>query len=355
MRILFYTSNPYFPQHFGGIEANLDNLCRGLIGRGHEVVVLARLGPTGFTWARNRIVKTLFGPLAFPDSLNGYKIYREWQAEGTSDQLCSTFRPDVVVGHAGPEPDLLFTELSLRFPAAIHLHGVLPLERADRVYDIGIRNYICCSHFLKGRLLEKIPDDPVLKVIVIYNAFNTGDYRVESSKDFVTFINPVPQKGLKIALELCESLPHIPFQFVRAWPMSPRDEKRIQKLKNVRLVGPVMDMKDIYRRTRVLIVPSVGEEGAGRVITEAQISGIPVIGSDRGGIPETIGEGGITLDVTELTAWIETLAQLWESEARWNEFSEKAKLQSENSKFSYTAVLDQYESFLGSMSRTLAL
>jgi len=346
MRILFSTSIPYFPQHFGGIEVNLDHICRGLTARGHDVRLVARLSPRGFTWARNRVVKKLFGPIAFPENFNGYKVYRSFQLERTPDLLCSTFRPDIVVGHAGPEPDLLFTDLSLSRPTAIHLHGVLPLERASRLYEIGIRNYICCSQFLKSRLLEKIPADSALKASVIYNAFDIENYRVEPSKEFVTFINPVPQKGLRIALELCEALPQIPFQFVRSWPMSPLDEKRVQRLKNVRLIGPVMDMKSIYRRTRVLIVPSVGEEGAGRVITEAQISGIPVIGSDRGGIPETVGEGGIILRTIDVRHWIEALQTLWNNDTVWHKFSRKARQQSEDFKFSYQAILKEYEAFL---------
>src|SRR3546814_9881685 len=43
------------------------------------------------------------------------------------------------------------------------------------------------------------------------------------------------------------------------------------------------DMREVYRRTHTLLVPSQWEEAWGRVATEAQFSGIPVLASDRGG------------------------------------------------------------------------
>ena len=38
------------------------------------------------------------------------------------------------------------------------------------------------------------------------------------------------------------------------------------------------DMRSVYAKCRILLAPSVWEEAYGRVVTEAQISGIPVVG-----------------------------------------------------------------------------
>jgi glycosyltransferase involved in cell wall biosynthesis len=48
-----------------------------------------------------------------------------------------------------------------------------------------------------------------------------------------------------------------------------------------------------------LLMPSVAPEGFGRVILEAQCSGIPVVGSNRGAIPEVLGTGGVVVDDVE--------------------------------------------------------
>lgn len=48
----------------------------------------------------------------------------------------------------------------------------------------------------------------------------------------------------------------------------------------------------------VLILPS-RREGFGNIIIEAQACGCPVVGSNVGGIPEALGDGGIVVDVGE--------------------------------------------------------
>ncbi len=94
--------------------------------------------------------------------------------------------------------------------------------------------------------------------------------------------------------------------------------------------------RDIYAVTRVLLVPSLLEETAGRVAAEAMVNGIPALVSDRGGLPETVGEGGIVLplpkemmplsrvvataqEVQEWLKWIERLVDDEESYAQWSE------------------------------------
>ena len=70
-------------------------------------------------------------------------------------------------------------------------------------------------------------------------------------------------------------------------------KSRIHRLANVELVERSDDMSPIYASTRVLLVPSQWEaETWGRVVSEAQFSGIPVLASDRGALPETVGAGG---------------------------------------------------------------
>ena len=44
----------------------------------------------------------------------------------------------------------------------------------------------------------------------------------------------------------------------------------------------------------LLVLPSINE-GFGIVVIEANACGVPVVGSTSGGIPETIGYGGVTV------------------------------------------------------------
>ena len=66
-----------------------------------------------------------------------------------------------------------------------------------------------------------------------------------------------------------------------------------------------------YHRLDVLVIPSLTrpnwKEQFGRVITEALCSGVPVIGSDSGAIPDIIGEAGLVVPEGSIEALREAL------------------------------------------------
>lgn len=68
------------------------------------------------------------------------------------------------------------------------------------------------------------------------------------------------------------------------------------KLDNVESMPSTGDVRQIYAATKAMLVPSLAYESWGRVASEAMLNGIPVLGHNIGGIPEAIGQGGITID-----------------------------------------------------------
>jgi glycosyltransferase involved in cell wall biosynthesis len=66
------------------------------------------------------------------------------------------------------------------------------------------------------------------------------------------------------------------------------------------------------------LVPSRWKESWGRVVSEAQISGIPVLASDHGGLPESVGEGGFLLPPDEVDAWSACLKKVTTDKAMWS-------------------------------------
>ena len=62
-------------------------------------------------------------------------------------------------------------------------------------------------------------------------------------------------------------------------------------------------------------MPSTYPEAWGRVAGEAQASGIPVIASAVGGLPEAVGDGGLLVDPSAgVDAWLEAFALLWDDD-----------------------------------------
>jgi glycosyltransferase involved in cell wall biosynthesis len=153
-----------------------------------------------------------------------------------------------------------------------------------------------------------------------------SQYQVQrSSGTHITFVNPTAQKGLSIAVEIARQMPELRFQFIMGkWSGFSEDKLQEQvaeaaSLGNVDIVEHIEDMRAIYAHTRLLIVPSQFVETFGRVIVEAQLNGIPVVGSHVGGIRETLGAGGILVeDRTCPQAYVDAIKKVLENEQQYS-------------------------------------
>jgi len=106
-------------------------------------------------------------------------------------------------------------------------------------------------------------------------------------------------------------------------------------------------MRPIYSRGRILLAPSQREEGWGRVVTEAQVSGIPVIASKIRGLPESVGPGGILVDpVSDLSRWEHALAQMWDHQDEYDRYSRAARAHAGGAEFDSHCVLSTFMDFL---------
>jgi LmbE family N-acetylglucosaminyl deacetylase/glycosyltransferase involved in cell wall biosynthesis len=116
--------------------------------------------------------------------------------------------------------------------------------------------------------------------------------RAGESERLITFVNPHPMKGLAVVAALAEARPDLGFQFVETWPYPPHFAPRTP---NVELVPFNPDMRYVWSRASVLLVPSLCFEAFGRVVVEAQLNGIPVVHHDIGGLGEAAGGAAIAV------------------------------------------------------------
>ncbi len=80
----------------------------------------------------------------------------------------------------------------------------------------------------------------------------------------------------------------------------------------IRIDHPGDEERDrLYAGARVLLMPS-RYEGFGRMALEAMSLGVPVIASNRGAIPEVIGDAGVLLDPTDRSSWIREIVHGFE-------------------------------------------
>ncbi len=85
-------------------------------------------------------------------------------------------------------------------------------------------------------------------------------------------------------------------------------------------------MAEIYSQTKILLAPSIWPEPFGRVCVEAMVNSIPCIVSNRGGLPEVIGDAGITIsNIFNIKSWIKAINILNENTQLYQAFSKKSE------------------------------
>lgn len=144
---------------------------------------------------------------------------------------------------------------------------------------------------------------------VIYPPIKTDNYRVAYDPEgYITMVNPrTKYKGPDIFLDIADRMPDEDFLLVG--PIGTATiRNRANRAPNVSHWEWCDDMRQAYSETKLVVVPSRCEEAFGRVPAEAMVSGIPCVVSNRGGLPEVVGDTGEVvkeLDVTE--RWVEAI------------------------------------------------
>ena len=153
---------------------------------------------------------------------------------------------------------------------------------------------------------------------------------------YVTFINPQPDKGItvfaRIAIELGGRRPDIPLLLVEGRGTSDalaRLPVDLSGLTNLNRMANTPDPRDFYKVSRAVLMPSLWRESLGRVAVEAMANGIPVLASDRGALPETLGDAGFVFTIPErrtpssdavptaqeVAPWVAVIQRLWDDPA----------------------------------------
>jgi glycosyltransferase involved in cell wall biosynthesis len=186
---------------------------------------------------------------------------------------------------------------------------------------------------------------------------------------FATFVNPQTTKGIyifaKIAEELARRRPDIMLMVIEgrshtAW----RQETGIDlgRLPNVNVMSSMGDPRSFYVLSRLLLMPSLWNESFGLTAAEAMLNGIPVLASNRGALPETIGDGGLLFDIPacytpqsctlptaeEVEPWVKTIIRLWDDADFYQQASETARQRAE--RWRPERLAETYREFFGSIS-----
>ncbi|MEM7064901.1 MAG: glycosyltransferase family 4 protein [Cyanobacteria bacterium P01_B01_bin.77] len=298
-KLLFVTGSTFYPESSGGAQRSALFLFESLTKLGWEIQIVCR------TSVRSRYARTALSKLqltrAIPDNELGYPVWRWLGIFGKEetwltwfDDFLDTYQPDIVMGHNSPQCFLLNRALARGYACYYFIRSLTCFELGQElpkgIYPIAnspLAAQASSSHFDH--------DIPVVLPFVDRERYLVSDRK----REYITLINPIPQKGVEIALALAKKMPDRNFLFVKGkWSTYKKTQidaivKPADALPNVEIWEYQSDMRKVYGVTDILLVPSQFTETFGRVIIEAQANKIPVVAAQVGGIPFTLGAGGI--------------------------------------------------------------
>jgi hypothetical protein len=275
---------------------------------------------------------------------------------GLLDEALVAYRPDVVVSYGALAPNVLARARARGAATAFALHNFAyrdpeTFADADAV--------VVPSRYSAGYYRDALGlDCTVLPNLVDFDRVRVG----RPDPRYVTFVNPSYEKGVyafaRLADELGRLRPDIPLLVNEG-----RGDREtlaacgldLAARGNLTFSAHPPDPRDFWAVTRVCLMPSLWRESQGLAAVEAMANGIPVVASDRGALPETVGAGGVVLPLpdrltpatrllptaAEVRPWVEAVVRLWDDRGHYEETRRRAL--AEVSRWAPEVLLPRYE------------
>lgn len=276
----------YPPIHNCGAEYMMHQTLKFLQSEGHEVRVILHQ-------ANRHKIENLY-------SFEGVDVFPP--TEYLTDKLFEWC--DVVFTH------LDYTQLSINLAYRygkkcvhfVHNHSVYA-----SITDAINKQYIVYNSEVAKKKINYKHESFVLHPPVDYRFYDTG---IDSSlNEHITLINLDHNKGGNILIGIAQALPNRKFIGVKGSYSSDGNGQYVNQPSNVEVLNTTTNIREIYKRTRILIMPSKFESW-GRTATEAMCNGIPVISSGTEGLRENCGKAGIYVDRDNIKEWIREIEKL---------------------------------------------
>ena len=160
---------------------------------------------------------------------------------------------------------------------------------------------------------------------VIYPVSEKDRYFCEYDIDapYVTMVNISVGKGGDILYNIMKELPEITFLCVRTEGFSDEYDGKIFGLKNCKWSKHVEKTSDIYKMSRVVLLPNHVDETFCRVAYETANIGIPIITTGKRYISDMLGDACITVSETDIKQWVKVISRLYNSKKLREEYSKK--------------------------------
>ncbi len=301
--------SPFFHPNIGGVETHLSDLTREL-SKKYKVFVhtYSPITTPNTTWQKKEI----------SDNLTIYR-YR-WFGKNLFHKL----EKYPLLQFLYLTPHLLLKTyfwilFNHRHVSIIHSHGFNAAFIGHYLSKIFNKKHIISTHAIYDHLK---PSPVLLKLInqsfitltlsiaskkqlinwgVNENKLSTYKYWIDlnifkptkpkNNKFTVLFVGRlITKKGIKLLIKIAKRLPDINFEFIGTGPLESYLKNKSVKFKNIKFIGKIDNklLPQYYSQSHLLCVPSLYQEGFGRVVMESVACGTPVLASNLGGLPEAL-------------------------------------------------------------------
>lgn len=305
MRIL-WSLHLYPPMHNCGSEYVAHNVNQFLINKGHQVRCVLH-------YDQNNKIGT-------PYTYDGVEC-----VGSKTGQSVDTYRwADVILTHLDMTQFTIMMAKQAKRSLVHFVHNDIPYSSIQS--NFGNVSAVYNSKWIADKIGYQIPG------YVLHPPCDAKHYNIGEQKgDAITLISLNYMKGGFFLRQLAKAMPDRKFIGVVGSYDNPGKDgpnqkfiiQLLQELPNVEIVENSPDILSVYRRTRVLIMPSYYESW-GRTATEAMCSGIPVICTPTPGLKENCGEAGIyvgsqlpyiapgeqQVDLGEVKDWVKAIRKL---------------------------------------------
>jgi glycosyltransferase involved in cell wall biosynthesis len=321
---------PVPPEQYGGIERIVYVLIQELIKMGHDVTLYAH-----------------------PDSQPGCKLkgYRESEIYGSKDLIKINLLTSAIlfqnfdIVHTFGRMSNIASLMFFKQPKIVSYQLPPTLSQVKKAVKIAHKNalyFTACSNFIANQIND------IGNVTTIYNSVDMADYQFKADVDAdapLVFLGRIQQeKGTAIAIEIALKTNkklviagNIPAEQIHQQYFNEQVRPFIDQ-DRIRYIGPVNNAQknELLGNACAMLMPVTWDEPFGIVMAEALACGTPVIGYNRGAVPEVITNGStgfICNNINEMIDGVNNIPSLSRSSCR----------QLAEEKFSSAVMAKQYE------------
>ena len=279
-----------------------------MVRRGHDVTVIADRTPKPYTHEGVKVLSV--------SQQGTFQHVKEYAKDA-----------DILITHLDVTSQAMLLALTLEKPLVHFVHNDAQLSYwgVDPRVPFKASLVVFNSHWIADKEVLKVKDETIPwpgDSIVLHPVVEPHEYKCEKGTK-VTLVNPTPGKGVEVLYELARQMPDYEFITVAGCYGEQLCPPNIPPRERVEHIEHTPDIREVFRKTKVLLMPSK-YESYGRVAVEAACAGIPTIAHPTEGLVEALGAAGIFINRDDIPSWKTEIERLYFDEVYYRKRSDLA-------------------------------